>query len=201
MKKIALIFMFLFTGFMNAQDAYITTTSGEKIVIQNSEYYYATFKKVRYFNPKGGIQKGIKVDEVKELIDGNIIYKPYSVNGKKPDFFKIIAKAPNKTLLVHFIVPDMNSHHSNVAAEYKIIDDAGKELVSGYVNSEYSKKKKQEEQDNARKILTAQFKDCTEMLQNLGNGTMKTHDGTIIQEFTNSIDQWFMVQDKIYECK
>ncbi len=108
MKKLLFTIVLLSSLFSVAQKNYILLKDGSKMEIDERDFYYSTFEKVRYSLPsKEGFEaiKGIDIDKVDKLVSGDITYIPFKYSEKKKKYMvlsKIIAETSDKMLLLSF---------------------------------------------------------------------------------------------------
>jgi hypothetical protein len=190
MKKILTITLLLLSGFIYCQ-AYILTTDGEKITVNDSRWHESSFGKLRYYTGTGiihGFQKGIKLEKVVELKDGNSIYKPFTIN-KDINIYKVVATSAGKTLLAAFYQSDKGL----VTAFYHIIDKDTNILASGKINRAWGKDKLKELESKVADDIRTHFGQCDEIVASL------TMDFAI-NKVGSREDNMFFLQDKVYNC-
>jgi len=200
MKKSLLSLMLFITGLTYCQNSYIETNDGEKIIIKDQDYYYATFKKVRYFisddSKNWTFQRGIEVTKVKELISGKKVYRIYNIE-KKPNFYKIVATSATKTLLLNLYEPhDFNDHNHFY---YFIIDNDNKIVEKGeFVDGKFERN--MPDQLKAFKDIRTHFADCPDILSNLADYETRKPDRGMAG-FTEDFIAGFMFQDNFLKCE
>jgi hypothetical protein len=204
MKKILFIIVFLTSFFSVAQKNYILLKDGNKIEIDERDFYYSSFEKVRYsLVSKEGFEsiKGIDIDKVDKLVSGDITYIPFKYSEKKKKYMvltKIIAETSDKLLLLSF-TPPFTADGYYLDYNYKIVDKATNTIIdSGWFN-ESKMPKKLVDQNTAIATIKKHFSKCKEMMENLGKFEKKipTNNGN---GYTEEYIAGFMHQDKPFNC-
>lgn len=198
--KLLISLLLLISNLLYSQEAYILTTEGEKIRIDAGEHFYDSGRKIKYYSGNAVFPKTIKTEKVKEIIDGQSIYRVYAFDDKKQELhlYKVVATAPDKTLLIQFIEPPANASSGGLGMRYFIVSGSNQVLASGEIPplppSRISNGK-----DIAIEDIMRYFGDCTTLRANFGKGSVSQPDGTE-KSFTENIPLGFKVQKGIHQC-
>lgn len=109
MRPIFALFLFATVNLTNAQNSYLYTTEGEKILIQDFEsfgYFQGNIEYGRYKGEnKGFWYKSISVKKIDSItVQGKITYRPLKLNGlKKTYLFRTLITSTDKDVLVAFM--------------------------------------------------------------------------------------------------
>lgn len=201
MKTVLTALVMFISAIIYSQEAYILTNNDKKIYIDPGEHFYDTGRKIKYYSNGNSIfPKTIKTEEVKEIIDGISVYKVYAFDAKKkiPQLYKIVATAPDKTLLVRFIEPAANASSGGLGMEYFIVDLNFSVLATGEIPP-LSPSRVSFGKDLAYEHILYYFSACPAIAENLGKGTITLPDGSE-KQFKGDIPLGFKVQKGIYHC-
>jgi hypothetical protein len=204
MKKLLFTLVLLTSFFSIAQKNYILLKDGNKMEIDERDFYYSSFEKVRYTLPSNdGFEaiKGIDIDKVDKLVSGAITYIPFKYSEKKKKYMvlsKIIAETSDKMLLLSFTPPfSVDGYYLDY--NYKIVDKATNTIIdSGWFN-ESKMPKKLVDQNTAIATIKIHFSKCKEMMESLAAFEKKipTANGN---GYTEEYIAGFMHQDKPFNC-
>jgi len=204
MKKLLFTVLLLSSLFSVAQKNYILLKDGNKIEIDERDFYYSTFEKVRYsLVSKEGFEsiKGIDIDKVAKLVSGDITYIPFKYSEKKKKYMvlcKIIAETSDKMLLLSF-TPPFSADGYYLDYSYKVVDKTTNTIIdSGWFN-ESKLPKKLVDQNTAIATIKKHFSKCKEMMDSLSAFEKKvpTANGN---GYTEEYIAGFMHQDKPFTC-